>query len=606
MSLLFRIVYAAHANGTHHKLALDALQRLQSPHAEQWRRVFLKHVALYLEGSKDPDNKFKDFKNHVLHVRDNYWGGAPEKVQNWYGHAVTALKAGNWSEAVYAAGVLSHYYTDPIHPFHTGQTEAENNIHRAVEWSINRSYDTLKAQGEQAFGGLIVDVPAGDTWLRAMTLNGAEFSNKSYEKLIAHYDISRGVVDPPAGLDAVGRKVVAELLIYAAAGFARILDRALEESGQLPPEVSLTMDTVLAGVKIPAKALQKRLTNAADRDLVQRMYDELKATGTVDKTLPEDDRTVRDLHAAEVLAPQQVAAAEARKARLVQEVPQPVERPRPVAAAELPEPPAPVHGESAAVAPAAAEAGEPVVISDAVAVEALEQAVLAAGPVVAEMEGPLQIGEDEAPPADLVVADESEAAGSIAAETIAEAAPIDAVAQESTEEAHVDPEPETEAEADPEAPAAVVLTPRDARPAKSYLVPGDDVERAPSIGAKTARRLNNVGVTTVQDFLEEDADQLATMLGHRSLTGRLLREWQHQARLVMAVPGLRGTHAQLLVGAGFKDAAAIADADADQLCAAVITYATSREGQSILRDGDAPDIAKIKGWIEFAEQAVAA
>ncbi len=24
------------------------------------------------------------FKNHVLHVRDNFWGGAPEKVESWY------------------------------------------------------------------------------------------------------------------------------------------------------------------------------------------------------------------------------------------------------------------------------------------------------------------------------------------------------------------------------------------------------------------------------------------------------------------------------------------------------------------------------------------
>lgn len=31
MSLLFRIVYAAHANGTHHKLALDALQHMEGP-----------------------------------------------------------------------------------------------------------------------------------------------------------------------------------------------------------------------------------------------------------------------------------------------------------------------------------------------------------------------------------------------------------------------------------------------------------------------------------------------------------------------------------------------------------------------------------------------
>ncbi len=141
---------------------------------------------------------------------------------------------------------------------------------------------------------------------------------------------------------------------------------------------------------------------------------------------------------------------------------------------------------------------------------------------------------------------------------------------------------------------------------KVYLALGDDVERAPSIGAKTARRLGTVGVTTVADFLEEDADQLATMLGQRSITGRQLKDWQDQARLVMDVPGLRGTHAQLLVGAGYRDAEAIADADADALCAAITKFATTRDGQSILRDGDTPDISKIKGWIGFAERAIAA
>ena len=56
MSLLFTIVYAAHANGTHHKLALDALRYLARADAEPWRRVFLKHAEVYLTGSKAPDN----------------------------------------------------------------------------------------------------------------------------------------------------------------------------------------------------------------------------------------------------------------------------------------------------------------------------------------------------------------------------------------------------------------------------------------------------------------------------------------------------------------------------------------------------------------------
>ena len=325
MSLLYRIIYAAHANGTHHKLALDALQKLENPQAEGWRNLMLKHVALLLEGSKDPDNRFKDFKNHVLHVKDGYWGGAPEKVQNWYQHLVAALKESNWSEAAYAAGVLSHYYTDPIQPFHTGQTAAENNIHRAVEWSINRSYDTLKRIADESYASIDVPVREGEGWLKEMTCDGAEFSHRYYEKLIAHYDITRGVTDPPSGLDDIARKFVAELIAYASTGFARILDRAFTESGMTPPDVELALDTFIATLQIPMKMVQKRLSNAADRELVQRMYDELKATGTVVKNLPEDDRQVRDLYEKEVLAPR---AAEAEAARAKRLAPQPPPPPR--------------------------------------------------------------------------------------------------------------------------------------------------------------------------------------------------------------------------------------------------------------------------------------
>ena len=145
-SLLYRVVYAAHANGTHHKLALDALRHLTHPQADKLTRLVLANIEAYLKGSKDPDNEFKDFQNHVLHVGDAYWGGAPEKTVAWYEHTVDAMRAGRWEDAVYAAGVTSHYFTDPIHPFHTAQSEAENNIHRAVEWSINRSYDALVAE----------------------------------------------------------------------------------------------------------------------------------------------------------------------------------------------------------------------------------------------------------------------------------------------------------------------------------------------------------------------------------------------------------------------------------------------------------------------------
>ena len=92
--------------------------------------------------------------------------------------------------------MLSHYFTDPVMPFHTGQTEAENAIHRAAEWSINRSYNTLRALGEKRYPNPDVRVPAVHAGSREFVCNSAEFSHRYYEKLIAHYDIHKGATRP--------------------------------------------------------------------------------------------------------------------------------------------------------------------------------------------------------------------------------------------------------------------------------------------------------------------------------------------------------------------------------------------------------------------------
>jgi len=524
MSLLYRIVYAAHANGTHHKLALDALARVQGPHAERWQNLFLKHSKVYLGGSKAPDNTFKDFKNHVLHVRDGYWGGAPEKAQEWYGKLLEALRGQMWSDAAYAAGVLSHYYTDPIQPFHTGQTEAENAIHRACEWSISRSYDDLAQLGRESFAATEVALPQGEHWLKDMVCQGAETSNRYYEKLIAHYDIHRGTSDPPAGLDVTARKFIAELIAYASTGFARILERGFEESGVTPPEVSLTATAFLATLQMPAKWVEKKLANAEDRGLVLAMYHELQATGRVEATLPEDDRRVRDLHAKEVAVPRAAKQGAARAERLTESTTAKKE--------------------------------------DAIAPVAVATPKSAPDPIA-----PKQAPEP-APPA----------------ETVAESKPI------------IRP-------AAPRAPAP--LRPSGSAP-RPFLKVSDDLEAAPSIGPRSAQWFGDIGIFSVGDFLAADPTMTAEALGAHGIGAETLHLWQQQARLVMDVPGLRGTHAQLLTGAGYHDAAAIAAAAEADLSAAVLRYAASPEGQRILRQGQPPDVEKIKGWIESAAARIAA
>lgn len=567
MSALFRIVYAAHANGTHHKLALDGLRAMTRSDAEAWTKVFLKHVEKFLEGSKAPDNSFKDFKNHVLHVGEKYWGGAPDKVEEWYGKTVAALQARDWELAAYSAGVLSHYYTDPAMPFHTGQTEAENSMHRAVEWSINRSYDGLRKRGLELYPALTVPTHSGPKWLRETTCDAAEFSHRYYEKLIAHYNLTRGVVRPEEGLDPVARNFVAELLIYAATGFGQLMDRAITEAGGAAPPISLTAKTFLATLKIPSKWLEKKLSNDADKFLVQAMYDELKATGKVDRTLPEDDRIVRDLHAKEVLAPKLAKRAATRQTQIAA-APAPQLQMRPVDPV-LDTAIAKFSGALSGSPPATATTAQPPAIPD------IKLSNRSAKPAVPSVSSIPFIRRE--------------------AEVVAEPQ-------------HLAPPPSLLPQ-----PVSLAVA-REARgdraehaeQQKSYLALSDDLEAAPSIGPKMAETLANLGIKTVSDFLGHDPYDMAELLDDGRFDGETLADWQDQAKLVIDVPGLRGGGAQLLVGAGYRTCAALADADPVALSADVLTFATSADGKRMLRDGTPPDLEKIKSWVDAAQAALAA
>ncbi len=621
MDLIFRIVYAAHANGSHHKLALESLRHLSGEGAEGWRRVFLKHAEVYLKASKAPDNEFKDFKNHVLHTADGYWGGAPEKVVSWYDMLVAALREQRWPDAVYCAGVLSHYYTDPHHPFHTGQSEAENNIHRAVEWSISRSFDDLLELGRRKRSAAPASLPAGEHWLTEHVCRGADRSHAHYERLIAHYDFGRGVVDPPAGLDAVARELVGDIIVYATAGFALILDRAFSESGARPPEVELTAETVIAALKIPIKWVAKKIADSQERRLVERMYDELMATGRVEKNLPEDDRTVRDLHAAEALRerkeplririatkpdgikppvsagvrePSQWRRA-AGKPRLMQRLAGLQEDAQPPAEQRLAVDRVPAEPPRPAPPQPRPEAAAPV----------LEPAVPNAAPTPGA-EPPVEPA--QAPDDTRWRAPAAKGRPDIAT-SIAEVLPI-APSTRPGDEAGPMP---VEAGAGAEAIAPNAERPRADGPpparrsASSHrqLMPEDDVVDAPSIGPRTAERLYAAGVRTVADLLAADPESLAATVATRHISARTIADWQSQARLVCDLPGLRSAHAQLLVGAGFRTFERLLAADVATLQADVLRYAATTDGQRALRSGEPPDLEQISRWIELARDVKA-
>jgi hypothetical protein len=133
-----------------------------------------------------------------------------------------------------------------------------------------------------------------------------------------------------------------------------------------------------------------------------------------------------------------------------------------------------------------------------------------------------------------------------------------------------------------------------------------DIGEGPAVGAKTVKRLRALGIDTVRDLLKADPAALALRLNQRSVTGETVGAWQDQALIMCAIPGLRGRHAQLLVGAGYRSAEAVAQAEADKLCADVLSFAATAAGQRVLRNGEVPDIRKINSWLEAARRMRAA
>jgi predicted flap endonuclease-1-like 5' DNA nuclease len=548
MSLLYAVVFASRCRSNHHRLAVDALRHLRAADAEDWRNLLLHYHDEYLKGAKAPDDVFKDFKNHVLHVRDGDWGGAIEACEEWYRRTVRALVAKDWKQAAWSAGVMSHYYVDPIQPFHTHQTEEEGVIHRAVEWSFSKSYKTFQQILERDLGGYPdIATPKGDAWLADMVRAGAKASNPHYESVIDHYDLEKGVKDPPAGLDQELKDTIAKLVGHAAVGFARILDRAFEEAAVKPPKIGGALQAFFLALETPIQAVLKLMDDAAARREVEAQYEEFRRTGKVRNTLGEDDKVVRALYATEVLKtplssldakwPREIGAKAGQGAPARGKA-KPAPKPRPA--------------------------------------EAKPAAEVAKGPTrpkpakVAAVATPVEIERVTAPVEEKVVAAK---------------------------------------------PAKEVVIPRELpvgapRPKQEKSLPrfslsgNAPVVQAPSIGPKTAKRLEAVGVKTIADLLALQAEEASKQIDARHISAQTIRDWQCQALLACTVPGLKSREAQALVACGVSDAAELAEMDAVELCDGVARWGLSEEGQRAWGSAPAPTEDDVATWIERAKRAL--
>jgi predicted flap endonuclease-1-like 5' DNA nuclease len=136
-----------------------------------------------------------------------------------------------------------------------------------------------------------------------------------------------------------------------------------------------------------------------------------------------------------------------------------------------------------------------------------------------------------------------------------------------------------------------------------FLTADDDIVDAPSIGPKTATRFQQIGMYKVRDLLNANPDVTAEKLATRHIPASVVRDWQDQSKLMIAVPGLRGHDAQILVAAGIRDRTVLSQANIASLLNKVIQVADSTEGKRILRSGAVPDLDEVTAWINAAQQS---
>ena len=292
MHPLLSILRAAHCRSTHHYFAIDALPLVETDAGQRLTKILLRHHDSYLRGAKDPDTRFRDFQNHVVHVTDGYWGGAPRVAHQWYDRLQKYLRTQRWSDAAHAAGVLSHYFTDPIMPLHTQQSDREKILHRPIEWSVTKSYQAIMKMWDREQMRIVFEMSDQPGWLGEAILHGARHANQYYFPLMDTYDLGRGRSKPQEGLSLIAKQALAELFGLAVTGLARVIEHAAADAestiGQPLPSPSASLGMILATARVPMRLWIRNLDHAHERRAVESLIQEFQRTGEVKQNLPAE------------------------------------------------------------------------------------------------------------------------------------------------------------------------------------------------------------------------------------------------------------------------------------------------------------------------------
>ncbi len=255
-------------------------------------RLLRRYQRCYLTGATDPDTRFRDFQNHVIHTRDGFWGGTPRVAHAWYERLQRYLRTNRFADAAHAAGVLSHYFADSLHPLHTHNDPIEKILHGPIDWSLHCGYESILESWQQNDLQVVFQLSTGPGWLGEAILHSARYANRKYETLLEGYDPSRTLVDPLGALSPEARTAMAEIFGLTITGWARVLERAAADAeiarGGCLPRFGLTLPTVVAAARIPTRWYSGWSEDRDLRNEVAELLDEWRISGRVEKHLPAE------------------------------------------------------------------------------------------------------------------------------------------------------------------------------------------------------------------------------------------------------------------------------------------------------------------------------
>lgn len=136
-----------------------------------------------------------------------------------------------------------------------------------------------------------------------------------------------------------------------------------------------------------------------------------------------------------------------------------------------------------------------------------------------------------------------------------------------------------------------------------FLSRTSHIEKAPSIGPRTAQMLEAIGIRTVEELMSMTAERISEKLNHRRITSQVIQQWQHQSRMMCQIPELRGHDAQILVACGVTTPEDLSAKNPANLLSVVEPFSVTKEGERIIRNGRKPDLGEVTEWIQWAANA---